>query len=252
MAFRTNNFLLSSVVVLIISYPIGTFWASVLPKKKFKIFGTLYELNPGPFAINEHFLVYMIAGAGGKLAFCIDNLVVQKSDLFIGNNNLSFSTSLFWVLTIQYLGFCLSGLFQRFLVTPDQMIWPRSLPVVALFRGFHQSNTLCEFKISKSRLFFIFLTVSFLFGWIPQYFFVGLQSFAPLCFLGLGRRWNLLFSAESGIGLGAISFNLNYISNSLTSPWWSMINKTLNVAFLWTLIPLIFRNIFLIRIELVW
>ena len=51
--FRYPNVLIGTTTAQLISFPLGTLWASYAPQKK--LFGT--SLNPGPFSIKEHVLV---------------------------------------------------------------------------------------------------------------------------------------------------------------------------------------------------
>ena len=53
-----NIFVIPPALVLLMAYPMGVFMASVLPKST--IYGI--DLNPGPFTVKEHALIYIIAG----------------------------------------------------------------------------------------------------------------------------------------------------------------------------------------------
>ncbi|KAH6579992.1 hypothetical protein BASA61_009980 [Batrachochytrium salamandrivorans] len=75
-SFRTNSFAISSNIAAILSYPLGIFFAAVLPRG---------ILNPGPFTIKEHVLVYMIAGAAGGAPYGVENVIGQKFDKFMGD-----------------------------------------------------------------------------------------------------------------------------------------------------------------------
>lgn len=83
LAFRTTTFQIPSFLATLLSYPLGIFLAKVVPKKTIDIMGYNLELNHGPFGIKEHVLITIIASAGGKLAYGIDNVVAQKSKLFM-------------------------------------------------------------------------------------------------------------------------------------------------------------------------
>jgi hypothetical protein len=65
LAFRTNGIIVDSLIANLLSHPIGTFMARVLPSTKFNIAGISFSLNPGPFSIKEHVLISVIANAGG-------------------------------------------------------------------------------------------------------------------------------------------------------------------------------------------
>jgi hypothetical protein len=51
--FRYPSVPVVGIVAQLISYPLGSLWASYMPRKR--IFGV--SLNPGPFSIKEHVLI---------------------------------------------------------------------------------------------------------------------------------------------------------------------------------------------------
>ena len=73
-SFRTNAFSVPTGMAQLLSYPMGIFLAYILPRG---------ILNPGPFSIKEHVLIYIIAGSAGGLPYGVDNV--------IGNYNLQFN-----------------------------------------------------------------------------------------------------------------------------------------------------------------
>ncbi|KAJ1557981.1 hypothetical protein HK405_014700, partial [Cladochytrium tenue] len=54
-SFRTNNITVNPLIVVLLAYPMGATMASVLPRQSF-LFGL--SLNPGPFNLKEHALIY--------------------------------------------------------------------------------------------------------------------------------------------------------------------------------------------------
>jgi hypothetical protein len=62
-------------------------------------------------------------------------------------------------------------------------------------------------------MFWIALGMAFFYTWIPQYFYVALQSFSLICLLTSNRKMNFLASAGSGYGagFGALTLDLSYI-----------------------------------------
>lgn len=92
--FRTNAISIPSDVATFLSYPMGILMARVLPDAQFKLGSYSISLNPGPFSIKEHVLIYIIASAGsmiyslitlGGLAYGVDNVVMQRFDYFMVN-----------------------------------------------------------------------------------------------------------------------------------------------------------------------
>ncbi|KAJ3274328.1 hypothetical protein HDV01_003172 [Terramyces sp. JEL0728] len=231
----------------LLSYPMGIFMAKFLPNYQFSVGKSVFQLNPGSFGMKEHVLITIIAGCGGGIAYGIDNVVTQRSKMFMGNTSITFLESLGWVLTTQFLGFGIAGLARRFLVKPQAMVWPGILSTVALFVGFHSSHENDEtsvYKLSRFNFFWIAFAISFAYAWIPQYFMVALQSFNILCFLGLGEKANFLMSSDNGYGLGMGSLTLDwyYVKGaSLTTPWWATVNIAFsNIIWGWILTPLVF------------
>ncbi|KAJ3323512.1 hypothetical protein HDV06_001789 [Boothiomyces sp. JEL0866] len=247
LAFRTTPFEIPAFLATLLSYPMGIFMAKFLPNYKFRIANYEYQLNPGSFGMKEHVLITIIASCGGGIAYGIDNVVTQRSTMFMGNTSITFLESLGWVMTTQFLGFGIAGLARRFLVKPQAMVWPGILSTVALFVGFHTSHENDEtsvYKLSRFNFFWIAFALSFAYAWIPQYFMVALQSFNIFCFLGFGERTNFLFSSDNGYGLGVGSLTLDwyYVKGSaLTTPWWATVNIAFsNFIWGWILTPLVF------------
>ncbi|KAH9245023.1 hypothetical protein BASA81_017524 [Batrachochytrium salamandrivorans] len=65
-------------------------------------------LNPGPFTIKEHVLVYMIASAAGGQPYGVENVIGQKFDKFMGDADVTFWNSVLFVITTQMIGYGLS------------------------------------------------------------------------------------------------------------------------------------------------
>ncbi|KAH6595228.1 hypothetical protein BASA50_006021 [Batrachochytrium salamandrivorans] len=146
-SFRTNYFFISSNAAAILSYPLGIFFASVLPRG---------ILNPGPFTIKEHVLVYIIASSAGGRPYGVDNIVGQKFPRFMDDQSVTFWNSILFVITTQMIGYGLSGMTRRFLVRPAAIYWPTALSTVALFVAFHDTEESEESKkralVGKSKL----------------------------------------------------------------------------------------------------
>jgi hypothetical protein len=153
--------------------------------------------------------------AGASVAYGLENVVVQKARYFMGNTNITFLEGLMWVLATQFLGFGMAGLARRFLVEPKQMIWPSILSSVALFHSFYDPPSKYDSMagLSRFRFFWIATLVLFVYTWIPQYFFVTLQSFSLLCFMTSNRTVRFLASSSNGygVGLGALTLDFYYI-----------------------------------------
>ena len=241
--WRTTRIQVDTMFACLLSYPMGILLAKILPNYSF--FGI--HLNPGPFSIKEHVLVSVMANVGSHGTVAIDNVVVQKFHLYIGDPNVTFYGSVLWVLTLQLIGFGLAGLTTRFLVTPRNLIYPSILSKVALYIALHsRESPIGKWKMGRYKFFWISFTIFFIYTFIPQYFLQSLQAIAVLCLFSRNRVANFLGSVErnQGVGLLAITFDWNYIhASSLTIPFIYMVNKTFGgVMYDWIITPLLFFN----------
>jgi hypothetical protein len=60
-SLRNPSIQITSIVAQLVSYPFGVAMAKVLPERKFKTFGLVWSLNPGPFNMKEHALITIMA-----------------------------------------------------------------------------------------------------------------------------------------------------------------------------------------------
>ncbi|KAJ3001800.1 UNVERIFIED_CONTAM: hypothetical protein HDU68_006636, partial [Siphonaria sp. JEL0065] len=88
LSFRSNPFGISAVVAVIISYPIGLFMAKVLPAGL---------LNPGPFSVKEHVLIYIMTSVSGQ-PYGLDNVITQMHPDMMANTDITFLQSLAFIL----------------------------------------------------------------------------------------------------------------------------------------------------------
>jgi hypothetical protein len=93
LSFRTSVFYVNSTMAILLSYPLGIFVAKVWPGEH------------RPFNIKEHVLIGVIAGAASATPYGLDNVIVQKFHLFIGNDAITYWESLAWCMITQFLGF---------------------------------------------------------------------------------------------------------------------------------------------------
>lgn len=253
--FRTNELVISSTIANLLSFPAGKFLERTLPYKRIKIGKWIdFSLNPGPFNMKEHAIIAVMSSAGAAGAYGIDNVVVQKSELFMGNTAITIGQSLGWIFASQFIGFGLAGVMRRFVIWPKHMIWPSNLSHIALFVSFHKQfddqDNGRTWKISRMKFFWISFILIFIYTWIPEFFAVTLQTVSVLCFVAGGNK-TLRFLGSSdnkgGLGLGALTFDWNMIKFSpLTTPFWAIVNTIGgNMLLGWVLTPIFFySNIF--------
>lgn len=110
-----------SLVVQLLVYPIGCFWAKVVPTRVFNTFGMKWTFNTGPFTIKEHVVVTLMSNVSIGYAYSTDALLALQGKPFY-NINLGWGFQILFTLSSQLIGIALAGLSRRFLVWPAAMI----------------------------------------------------------------------------------------------------------------------------------
>ncbi|KAJ3292419.1 hypothetical protein HDU79_001445 [Rhizoclosmatium sp. JEL0117] len=260
LSFRTNAFAVGANVAIILSYPMGLFWAKALPS------GNI--INPGPFSLKEHVLIYIMASCSGQ-PYGIDNVVAQVMPDLMGNVSITFIQAFAFVLVTQFLGYGMSGLTRRFLVKPTAMWWPGIMATVAIMTSFHKVETGeatgNRYTWSRFKVFWIAFTAMFVYTWLPEYFWPVLQTVSILCvFTGNGRQGDVVpqtgggirsnpagiptafnyiaASTTNGVGLLGLTFDWTYVTSTyVTSPLWAVsVFIGGSIFFQWILTPIFF------------
>ncbi|KAJ1733963.1 hypothetical protein LPJ72_002598 [Coemansia sp. Benny D160-2] len=219
--FRENPITLNGYVVQLLTFPIGYIMALVLPKRKFNTFGWEWSLNPGPFNIKEHVLISIFAGTSVGTTYGIDVVTIKRMWYKL---DMGFGPSILFILTSQIMGYSFAGFSRRFLVYPAAMIWPASLVSVALFRTFHELQSIGG-RFSRTQVFWMCFAGSFLWYFIPGVIFPALSFLAVLCFIAPNNIYaNQLGDAFNGVGMLNFTLDWSYISSSYTQspiaiPW---------------------------------
>ncbi|KAI9202412.1 OPT oligopeptide transporter protein-domain-containing protein [Polychytrium aggregatum] len=247
LSFRTNAFSVPAYVAVIVSYPIGIFFSKVLPDVRFKLFGVENSLNPGPFSIKEHVLIYIMSNTGTP--YGIDNVIGQIAPQFLGDTQIQVWHSILWILATQCIGLGLAGMAREFLIKPAAMYWPGNMGILAMFASFHDETTnesaaQSKYKTSRFKFFWIAFVGSFVWYFVPGFIAPALQAIAILCFFGAGPNSmvNILGSATNGVGLGAITLDwsqFNLFVQPLTAPFW--VNCVLLAGYViwsWIVVPI--------------
>ncbi|KAJ3077816.1 hypothetical protein HDU99_000957 [Rhizoclosmatium hyalinum] len=247
LSFRSAPFAIPSIAATIVSYPMGVFMAKVLPSG---------FLNPGPFSMKEHVLIFIMASCSGQ-PYGIDNVVTQMHPQLMGNDKITFIQSWAFVLVTQFLGYGFSGLTRRFLVRPTAMWWPSNLSTIAVFASFHKVDTAAvsgnKYTWSRSTFFWVSFAAMFVWEWIPQMFAPLLQAISIACLVaGKGNgpsgqlsKFNAIAgSVGNGVGLFGLTFTWTNINSiNFVQPFYAnCINNIGNIFFLWIMTPLFFAG----------
>lgn len=240
-SMRQPYIVIPSYVAQVCAYPVGIFWAWIVPDKTFWFFGRRVRINPGPFSKKEHAIVVIMANAtfGGGAAYATDVLLAQRA---FYNNRFGWAFEIFMTISTQMLGFGLAGFYHRFLVTPGAMIWPSTLINTTLFTALHDHSKpdprkVAGWQIGKYRFFLYMMIGSFCWYWFPGYIAPFLSVFAWVTYIKPQNVIvNQLFGGWTGLSLIPMTFDWTQISgfnfSPLIAPWYAIAN-TLVGMFCW-------------------
>ncbi|OAA72327.1 small oligopeptide transporter, OPT family [Cordyceps fumosorosea ARSEF 2679] len=239
LALRRTPISISSTVVQLVAYPLGCFWARVMPAKTFHLFGRTFELNPGPFNVKEHTIITMMTAAGSAISYAFDILLAQE---VFYDQHFKWGFQILLVLSTQAMGFGIAGISRRFLIYPSSMVWPATLVTCAVMYALHNHQpadpaTTNGWKIGRYAFFLIVSMSTFVWEWVPQVFAQFLQFFNFACWIAPNNVIvNQVLGAQSGLGLIPISFDWSIVSaflgSPLQAPAFSLVNVALGLALL--------------------
>ncbi|XP_022929199.1 oligopeptide transporter 3-like [Cucurbita moschata] len=241
--YRSQPLAISAILMQIAVLPIGRFMASTLPNRDFHFFRWKFSLNPSPFNMKEHVIITIFANCGisygGGDAYSIGAITVMKAYYKQG---LNFFLALLIVLTTQVLGYGWAGMLRRYLVDPVEMWWPANLAQVSLFRALHETEDRSK-GMTRMKFFLILMGASFVYYAFPGYLLQILSFFSWVCWVWpRSITAQQIGSSQSGLGLGAFSFDWAGISayhgSPLVSPWSSILNVGVGfVMFIYIILP---------------
>lgn len=117
--FRQPAPIIQTNVINLLAHPFGKLLAYTLPITTRRLprwlGGGEFSLNPGPWNIKEHALVFMMANVAAGSPYAINAVVVAELDF---GKQVSYWFSVVLVLATQLTGFGLAGLCRRVLVWP--------------------------------------------------------------------------------------------------------------------------------------
>ncbi|KAF8264397.1 OPT oligopeptide transporter protein-domain-containing protein [Lactarius quietus] len=240
--FRYPTVYVSTLIPLLVSFPMGKLWASYVPTVT--LFGV--KLNPGPFTIKEHVLITVMSSVADSAAYATNIIAIQK---VLYKQSPSFAYQWLLVMSTQMIGFSFGGICKRFLVDPSSMIWPVSLVFVALFNTMHSletSGTRGLGGISRRRFFTYVFIVYFFYNFLPSYLFTALSSFSWVCWIAPNNvKLNQMFGVTHGLAMSVLTFDWGQITafngSPLPTPWWAAANTGIAIVFFfWFLVPILY------------
>ncbi|KAG8941753.1 hypothetical protein FRC00_012221, partial [Tulasnella sp. 408] len=125
----------------IVAYPFGKALDHFLPIRYWTIStrcpvvgGRTFSLNPGPFNIKEHALIFMMSGAALTPAYGMLMIIATEKDygILLGTGYSGMGS-----LCTEITGFSLAAIARKLLIYPASVIWPNSLVQSALLNTLH-------------------------------------------------------------------------------------------------------------------
>ncbi|KAF8628146.1 hypothetical protein AX15_004065 [Amanita polypyramis BW_CC] len=281
--FRSPAPTVVPLVLLLISYPIGKFLAFSLPITSYRVplpyispsslptplvrllrpltfpHAVEFSLNPGPWNIKEHVLVYIMANVAVGSPYAINAIVTSQQYYGL---QVDYWFQLVLVLATQLTGFGLAGLCRRFLVWPASMVWPQNLVACTLLNTLHAEDEeqgdgaeagmgagifgrRIKGPMTRYRFFIIIFAGSFVFFFLPGFLFKALSYFSFICWAAPNNViLNQLFGVRSGLGMSFLTFDwtqITWIGSPLMVPWWAQLQVFIGfVLFFWILTPVLY------------
>lgn len=245
LSMRSPAITIPVVAILLLVYPVGCFWARVVPAWTFNTFGLVWSLNPGPFNIKEHTVVTLMASVTYGYAYSTDALLaLQAKSLY--NRDLGVAFQLLFTISSQLIGVCLAGLGRRFLVWPAALTWPTTFSTTTLLYALHDKSKTDPsqangWSISHYRWFVYVASGMFIYYWFPGFIWQGLSVFDfPTWIKPESVVVNQLFGGFTGLSLIPLTFDwsnvIPYLSDPLLSPTISHVNTLIGLI-IFVIIP---------------
>ncbi|KAG8961167.1 hypothetical protein FRC05_006279 [Tulasnella sp. 425] len=238
---------------VIVGYAGGKLLAATLPIRSWNIAGYEFSLNPGPFNIKEHALIYMLAGitiSTSPTPYGMGAVIVWDKRYM---QPLRIGFTFIFLISSQLIGVGLAGLCRQFFIYPASAIWPTNLAVSAMLNTLHAENDVDpDHKgLSRLRLFFAATAISCLWVFLPGTTDRGIfsrPSHTSRSFVGFGQVENVvvnqLFGSVTGLGLNVLTFDwsqIAWVGSPLIIPFWVQVHVFGTfVVIYWIIAPILY------------
>ncbi|ORX58721.1 OPT family small oligopeptide transporter [Hesseltinella vesiculosa] len=224
---------LSNTFVLMFAYVFSTLWSKFIP--------TGGWLNPFPLNSKEFACIYVCVNSANISAYATN--IISAQNLYY-NAQPSEAGAFFLILATQMIGYGIAGQLRSFLVFPQNMIWPQTLPIVTMIKSLVHDDK--KHTQQRTRYFFMVFGAIFVYEIIPQYMFPMLGAFSVFCLARDDSLWFQRLFGGSGVneGLGILSISLDWNLLSyltpLVLPLWVQMNIYFGIVLLWLIAPLLY------------
>jgi OPT family small oligopeptide transporter len=211
-----------------------------------------FSLNPGPWNIKEHVLVFMMANVAVTTPYALNAIVVAER--YYGAS-ASYWFALNLTISTQLIGFGIAGFTRRFLVWPASMVWPQNLVACTLLNTLHAEEEVSyddgedaprpKYYMTRYKFFMIVFGGIFFWSFLPGFAFKALSYFSFICWAAPNNLpVNLFFGSASGLGMSVLTFDwaqISWIGSPLMVPWWAQVHVFVGfVLFFWILAPALY------------
>lgn len=219
----------NSLVIQVITLPLGKFLAYALPTRRFTTFGYTWTLNPGPFNVKEHTVITAMSNVSWQTPYVLSVFLAQRIDY---GQLPTYKYKILLGLSTQLIGIAYAGLFRSILVWPSTMIFPGTLVSCSLTNTLHRAWGKQETKHMSRHLVFALVTMgAALWYFVPGFLFTGLSLFSWITYIAPNNPGvNVVFGGLSGLGIGAFSLDWSMITLvSQGSPLVSPVSRLLRI-----------------------
>lgn len=235
--YRTTAAAYSIFFVQIASHWAGKWLARVLPKRRVKVLGWGFDLNPGPWCIKETAMITITAssGATGNLA----TNAISLADLRFGER-VHPLTAIAFMWAIVFVGYSYAAVAKGLVLYDPQLPWPQALMQTTLLQTQEKADRDPKVAGKRMRLFFVVLGSVAVWQLFPEYIFPMTSSLAVLCWIApYNKVVNFVGSGLGGMGVLNLSLDWANINSSIMLyPYWvQVIQFTAFVIGAWILLP---------------
>ncbi|KAK1273794.1 Oligopeptide transporter 5 [Acorus gramineus] len=229
LAFRQNFIFISTTCIQILVLPLGKLMARVLPTEPVRIPLTKWKfsLNPGPFNMKEHALIYTLTNAGFTYPAGLE--IITQLKVFY-HRKINYLVTFLIVQATQFLGFGFAGLFMKFLVDSPNMWYPTIVAQYSLFRAMHEKENRMKGSLTSFQFFLIAAISSFAYYIVPNYLFPSIGALSLICWIWRDSvTAQIIGSGRNGLGIGSFTLDWTVISsfmgNPLVMPVFTLVNS---------------------------
>ncbi|CAK7896647.1 oligopeptide transporter 2 [[Candida] anglica] len=249
---RQPSISIGTTVAQLFIYPCGYIWSVLSPKWSFKIFDILIEINPGPWSYKEQTLATIIYSVSEGTANIKSNIYAQRVSVFYNNQWANWGYQILFAVSVNFLGFGFAGILRKFVVYPCKAVWPGILPTLALQRALVQPNAhekINGWTISKFIFFFVILSGSFVYFWVPGFLFKSISIFNWMTWIA-PNNFPLAAITGSLFGMGinpmpTFDWNIIGVISPMVTPFYTNLNMYVGVVLgTLTIIGIYWKNLY--------